>query len=309
MFSSSKWVGKSALVTLLFLFEAPLWAETDPVIEPENEGQGDVQGEGEIQGAVVEEESLGGMVMAEEGEEAPRRWSMDYFGIFYGPSLQKPNSYQPTPSGERDLSRPLELRNYLGASYRLSEAISVTPTLFWSWYPVHGHRLEMHDPFIRISHDRLIDTVSMNWYSDVRIHFPVTGPSRSRDLLAGVQMFHAWSWIVGDSPFTVSLYGSGRYNYFGKQGFGNDLELYIAPHVAYQALPNLAFTLLYEFGARHEFGQKAFQLEADGSDLEPGIRWHVTQSLMLNPYLNLYPAEGMSLRSTSVGFTVAWTIL
>lgn len=244
----------------------------------------------------------------EEGEPSP--FFIQYHGIFFGPALKNPNAYQPTPTGGRDSNFPVQFKNFLGMGYQLSDQIAITPTAHWVWRPVMGQKLILMDPFLRISHSQLIATDHWNLYGDVRFHFGVSPHSRENDDLGGIQTFQALSFVPDDEgEIVMSLYGSARYHFFGKQGRGLDLELYLAPHLAVQIVPNLAFTLLYEMQAVHPFGARPGTLDNDGADLQLGLNWEVNSELNLNPYVNLYPGQNMSLRSSSLGMTMSWKIL
>ncbi|MCM2321911.1 MAG: hypothetical protein NDJ90_01470 [Oligoflexia bacterium] len=245
-----------------------------------------------------------------EAVATPRRkkYNLLYYSIFYGPSLKGASRYQPDSRGVPDPDRPVQLRNYLGIAMNLTDALSVIPTGQFTWEASGNSRLALRDPFLRISHSKLINTEYVNLYGDVRFHFPVTTISRENDMLAGVQSFQALTWQVGRSPVAMTLFGSVRYNYFGKQGYGNDFEGYLAPFLSYQLRNNLSFTLLYEMEGSHFFGNRPGQFTSLGSDLEPGFNWEITPNLAVNPFLNVYPQE-LSLRSSSVGMTLYWVML
>lgn len=234
------------------------------------------------------------------------RFSMFYYGIFNGPPLQGKLSLQGTPDGVQDEDLPVQLKNWLGITYHLDNGYSITPTLYWLYTPVRGQRFEMLDPFVRFSNSKIIDNEWFNWYGDVRLHFPISNASRFSDLLAAIQTFHALTFLIGDS-FMASLYTSFRYNYFGGQGIGNDVEIYFAPYLSYDVSERVSVTALYEMGASHFFGD-SLGLKGDGSNLQPGVTWKVSNSVMLNPYLNLYPSDNLSFRTTSFGMSVTWNL-
>ncbi|MEK7398626.1 MAG: hypothetical protein AAB116_16965, partial [Candidatus Poribacteria bacterium] len=218
-----------------------------------------------------------------QADVASRSFWLNYFGIFYGPSVTHPSGYQPTPSGEKDLFNPIILKNYLSLGYEFSEKLSISGTAYWLWRPVMGQQFIMRDPYIRLGLDQIIHTGGWNLYADARVHFPVTLASRDNDLLAAFQSFQVLTFQVAN--LTIGTYNSIRYNYFGKQGFGNDLELYLGPNLYFRMRDNLSLTLLYEVLVSHAFGERPFVFSNDGTNLSPGVAWDVTPNFYLNPYI------------------------
>jgi len=233
-----------------------------------------------------------------------------YFAIFYGPGIQSPSAYQPTPYGAKDLDRPILLKNFASVSYNVTSEIAITPTAYWSYAAGAGQGVGFRDPFLRVSDSSIYkNEYGTNWYTDVRFHFPITQLSRDADLRAGFQNFNVVSQDIQGTRFGLGFYLSERVNFYGNQGNGNDLELYAAPNLSYQFSPTVAALVLYEMQGSHAFGQQAFHFNNDGTDLEPGVVWNITPSLMLNPYLNFTTGGAVSLKSTSIGALVSLSLL
>ena len=286
-------------ILLLFVFTASLsYAEEEVVVEA-SDVDSDSSSSGQSEQNI---ESVNGL-------DSERLFNAYYYAVLNGPALEDPSIYQPRLDGEKDLDRPVVLKNYLSVGYNFTDAISVAGTAFWTWQPGPGKQFILRDPFVRVSHNSLVSFGNLNLYADLRVHFPVTTLSRESDLLAGFQTFQVLSYEFPEAKLLVGLYGSARTNIFGKQGVGNDWEFYLAPNINYQALPNLAVNLVYEMGASHAFRDRTFHYTSDGTDLQPGVTWDVTPYLTLNPYLNLLPSDGIKLKNTSLGFFVSWKII
>lgn len=239
-----------------------------------------------------------------------RKFSAYYYALLYGPPVKNPtSSLHPQPNGKLDPSKRVQLRNYIGLTYHLNEKIGITPTAFWTVQAGPVKNFAIQDPFVRVSYNSILSSEWFNWYGDVRFHLPISTGSRENDLLAGVQTFHAFSYLFGESGFNAAIYTGVRLNSFGKYGYGNDVEVYFAPFAAYQLTDNLALSLLYEMGASHGFGDPLGKIYSDGTNVQPGVIWDITPSLSFNPYLNFYPADGFNLRSTSLGMTLSWTFI
>lgn len=235
---------------------------------------------------------------------------LQYYGVLFGPGLKHTSAYQPTPSGGVDRNFPVQMKNFLGLGYQFTDSISLTPTAYWVWRPVMGQNLTLMDPFIRLANTQLINTHHFNLYGDLRVHFGVSSHSRQNDYITGFQTFQALSFVPDeDGQVILSLYGSARYNVFGKQGRGSDVELYLAPHLSVQVVPSIAFTLLYEMQAVHPFGARVGTLDNDGTDLQLGVAWELSPTVNLNPYVNVYPGDTLSLESSSFGMTLSWKMI
>jgi hypothetical protein len=237
------------------------------------------------------------------------RFGVNYFLIFYGPSIGEPSSLQPKPDGTPDPDRPLLIKNFGTLSYAVSRDVGISGTIYWMHQPVLGQVITMRDPYVRVSHDRLIKTDNLTLYGDARVHFGLSDFARSNDLLTGFQTFQVLTYDIPGSRLQLGTYGSARLNVYGSQGFGPDVELYVGPNLSYRLGPTVELTLLYEAGMSHFFGDPAGRFYNDGTDLEPGVRWQITPTLMVNPYLNLYTGDRVNLASTSFGMMLNWTLL
>ncbi len=238
----------------------------------------------------------------------PKLLNMNYYGIFYGPSLGEFGSYQAGPVGP-DHDRPILLKNFLNVGHSFNQDISLYGSAYWLWQPVENKGMQLMDPFLRLSYNSIFYKNGFNLYGDVRAHFPVTSFSRDCDMLFGLQTFEALTYEVPASRFTLGLYTSQRTNFFGEYGLGNDLELYFAPNINYQLSRTVTLTLMYEYQKSHFFGMAPFHFYGDETDIAPGLSWDVTPNLMVNPYFNIQTTKEVSLRSTSFGMMVNLNLL
>jgi hypothetical protein len=238
-----------------------------------------------------------------------RVW-LNYYGIYYGSSVTSPNRYQTGPYRQKDPNRPVFLKNFVTAGFDLSDQYAIAATGYFTYVPSAPEKqFQMQDPSLRIANNSLLNIGGFNWYGDARVHFAVSDNSRLNDLLVGFQSFHYFSYTFDDSRWSPGIYASARYNIYGKMGVGNDLDLYLAPSLNYSISDKLALTFLYEMGASHTYGADAGVLDSEGTDFQPGVLWHITPSLEVNPYLNIYTGGRIALDNTSFGMTLSWMML
>lgn len=235
---------------------------------------------------------------------------LNYTNILYGPSLQSPSSFLPSSDGKPDTNRPIFMKNFLSASYRLNQNWALTASAYWLYRPVLGQSLTMQDPFVRISDAAIVHTAwGLNLYGDLRVHMGVTSASRDANYITGFQNFNYLTFQPDNGRLILALRASARYNVFGKNGYGPDAEFYLAPEANFRMSSKVALTLLYEMGADHQVGDKFNYLTNDGTDLEPGFEWDPTPDIVVNPYLTLLTGGKVNLASTSVGMFFTWTFL
>jgi hypothetical protein len=201
------------------------------------------------------------------------------------------------------------MKNFLSLAYGLDERWAITATGYWWYRPVLGQELTMQDPFVRVSNASVFKTDwGLNLYSDLRVHAGVSPASRDATMVAGVQNFDYLTYQPGNGRTVLALRASARQNFFGKRGFGPDVELYLAPEANYRVSPQFALTVLYEMGCSHQLGDRWGYFTNDGTDLEPGFEWDPLPNLTVNPYLILQTGGRISWNSTSVGMFLSWNI-
>jgi hypothetical protein len=228
-----------------------------------------------------------------------------YTGIFYGPSISKPTSFQPTEDGSQDPDRPVMLKNFAGLGYNITDHVRVTPTAYWQWLPTGGGAYSVQDPFVKLSDDSIASFGGFNLYGDVRYHAPISNFSQAADITGSYQSVQVATYVPEGSRWMFSLLGSERVYTYGPKGYGNDLELYIAPNVGYQVSPKVQLTMLYETNLVHEYGTNPGTIEGDGTDFQPGVSIDITNTINFHPYLSIYPSS-VSLASTGVGALLYW---
>lgn len=225
-----------------------------------------------------------------------------YFGVLYGPPIQSISALQ-----GRD-GTPLNIRNFLSWSTRIDPETKLGITASWNWRPVFGQDLTLRDPFLKIAKPSAWSSGDLEWYTDLRLHLPVTAASRQRDLWLGIQSFNSFDWSTSQGG--AGIYASVRYNQLGALGVGDEWEFYVAPHVHWQALSNVSVGALLEWGGGAPFeAESAGIIFSDGFSLEPGISWDVTRRLNLSPYLDIplgSTQENGLPTQTTLGLTGSW---
>ena len=220
-----------------------------------------------------------------------------YYGVFFGPSAQALQSLQSDGT-------PVYLRNFLSWNHALDAQTRVGVSVSWNWRPVLGQDWTLRDPFLKISKPTAWQRGDWSWYTDLRLHLPVTEASRNRDLWAGIQSFNSFDWET--TAGGAGIYASLRRNVLGTQGEGDEWEFYVAPHAQWQAFRTLSIGTLLEWDGGTPFGEDSRVIYSDGWNLQPGLSWDASPQLNLSPFLNL-PLSPDS-QGASLGVTLSWKI-
>ena len=233
--------------------------------------------------------------------------TVDYFNIFYGPSVKKLSPYQSDANGHPDPERPISTKNFLSVGTPLSEDVLLSGTVYWNWRMVKGHKLALGDPYLRLAHESLVNSPVFNLYADLRVHFGISDASRSNDMLTGLQSFHIADFNFG--RWMIGTYTYVRKNFFGNEGVGNEVELYVGPHINYRASESFTFSMLVEMSSVQLHGDRLSRFINDTMNLQPGFIWQLSQRLVVNPYLTVNASDHISLATTSLGLTLNWQII
>jgi hypothetical protein len=242
------------------------------------------------------------------------QWSLQYFGLFAGPSVRGLSPQQPTRQGFPDPNRPVQIRNFHTLDYLTDPNLGfgLSATALWTANPWDESRqTEVGDPYLRAYFLNLLpegpETLPLYWYVDLRWHPGVSPYSRDTDQLFGLQLFQALTWAPRESRWMTAFYLSLRRNQFGEEGLGYDGEAFLAPAISYRVSGPLQASLMVQFPLFHRRGQTPSQWETTGLDLEPGLSWDLSPQLNFSPYLTV-PVSGSAApsRGTAFGFTLNW---
>ncbi|RYZ61729.1 MAG: hypothetical protein EOP09_19605 [Proteobacteria bacterium] len=111
---------------------------------------------------------------------------------------------------------------------------------------------------------------------------------------------------------TASVLGAfTEAKYYGGEIRQNDktFKVWAMPYVNYELSDDWAFTLGYEMEAKHNKGHALLAFDNVNTDLQPGVRYWVTRKLFINPYVNIYTSQKMTLANTYVGAIISASIL
>lgn len=193
-------------------------------------------------------------------------------------------------------SDPIAFESKITAAYALSEMWSMGPEIPFAASPVLGGSLAVGVPLLKITYkpphlrSGLHVSLPVAWQYPLNLRF---SPSVRYDLP------HTRWTVGGFSEFKTYLIPSTK-------TFRADLE----PFVAYWLRRGIALSLLGELEVRHNVGDTfPFDLTLQTLNLQPGVVVMFSPDSFLNPYLQIFPLQGLTLDHMAVGANLTLTLL
>ena len=235
-------------------------------------------------------------------------FTADYIGLFGGGALSDlGGSYSPGPNGKPNTATPQQLENYVGASYKISDTLKVGPRAHFYYSPVQGKNITMFDPLLQITNTDLYSRGNFKLSGYARAYLPVTAESTDSGRQIQFRFLLNPNYDVPHTRLTIGAYTYAQPASFSRFDDKNTtFTAYFAPYLNYQLTRTVAITSLYEMAAvrMQRQGGGLADFNNGGTDFEPGVNWDVSPNLSLNPYLNFYTGNQVSMDSTSINMLI-----
>jgi hypothetical protein len=145
---------------------------------------------------------------------------------------------------------------------------------------------------------------------DARFYTPIGDMASYWDVYTGFRTSQYSFYSIPKSNWAVGAYTYYRVWVYGPHGHGfrNDMEIYFSPFANYRFNSALSFTLwsdILQLG--HQYGTP-WGFSNLPCDVQPGIKWDISPSLNVNPYLNFIPSH-LAWDAIDVGLVVNAAIL
>jgi hypothetical protein len=246
--------------------------------------------------------------------------SASFVTSFKGPALSDPLApYAPAPDGQRGTDAIL-FENLLTSGYKLSDVLTLGPSVAFLVTPVFGKEFTLLDPYLKLSHSKVMSTENFNLAASVRIYAPLSSKSQANGYITNLRSDQSMSYTIPNSRFSLGLNTfialpiakkAVVTNSTGKVTTLNSTTVYAGPNVSYQITPSLAATLLAEMGASRQYGAglTEFNARTDYTNLAPGMSWDILPGMNLSPYLNIPIGYRIAADTTTLGCDFVWKFL
>jgi hypothetical protein len=116
-------------------------------------------------------------------------------------------------------------------------------------------------------------------------------------------------YLIPQSNFKVGAWTEAK-SYLGVTQ-GKAFKLYAAPYVGYSLSDSLALNVGYEMEADHYPipGISSLDFKSYQTDLQPGVVWNITPHIMVNPYVQLFTGNKVTLDNSALGAVISATLL
>ena len=219
------------------------------------------------------------------------RFDLKYLGIFDGPSVIYPSKYMPDSEGRPDLSRPIQLTNYLMAGYKISTDFTVGSLLTFGYYPfLENSEFMIFDPAVRFTHRGLFKSENFKMIADLRIFVPTTSTSKKLEMVTALQSFQMTEYSFPHSRWTIGSLSSLKLGiYTTKDLKVQNWSIYLAPNVNYYFNDNVSLSL-FSGATVSQYSQKgSSHLEIEDPYLGPGANISVGDIFTFSPALVVPP--------------------
>jgi hypothetical protein len=234
-------------------------------------------------------------------------FTADYLGLFTGGSLSNPGgSYSPGTDGKPNPATPQQVENYVSASYKISDTLKVGPRAHFYYSPVQAKNITMFDPLLQITSTDLYSRGNFKLSGYARAYIPVTAESTDAGRQIQLRFLLNPNYDIPHTRFTTGFYAYAQPASFSRFSEKNTtFTAYLAPYLNYQLTRTVSITSLYEMAAvRAQRQGDLTSFNNGGTDFEPGVNWDVSPNISINPYLNIYTGNQISMDSTSINMLI-----
>ena len=194
---------------------------------------------------------------------------------------------------------------YVSAAYQLTPGFRPGFAIPFNVLPAASDALQFKPIYFGILDMKILEEGNFSFHADLRIYTPLGDIAQAQDVRSGIRTTQTMIYRVPGSNWTLGSVTYFRVWMYGPKGTGyrNDVEIYFSPFADYRISKTFYATLwtdVLQLGLQHG-GKGGFSNLP--VDLQPGVRWEVTPSFSLNPYLNFIPAR-LRLDTVNVGLIV-----
>ncbi len=217
------------------------------------------------------------------------------------------DAYQPGVDGAADATSPQSIEGLVTAGYKFDKdnSLNIVPHFFvfpgknegspGIKSPSVGLDAQMLDPAIQFTRANLINSDGFKLKLSSYVFLPVTSNELRRTAVAtALEQAFNLSYDAPSTRLTLGWYGYLK-GYIASADSPDNVRSYKlvgAPYANYQLTPKLAATVWVDLiGSIRQRGSEGFiaGMQNSDADIEPGFNWDITDTISLNPFLNIYP--------------------
>jgi hypothetical protein len=153
---------------------------------------------------------------------------------------------------------------------------------------------------------KTIDSNGFRLATSLNFQLPTSDGSRNRHLDWALKATpYLWYILPANTAFKIGSWTEEKF-YSGVTS-GKVFNLYAEPYISYDVSDRFSWILGYEMEYSHFKGGNGFvPVERD---IQPGFGWSVTKEFFVNPYLQIFPFDTISWRTTGIAVFFGMRIL
>jgi hypothetical protein len=226
---------------------------------------------------------------------------VNLFSIYHGAPIQDMGSPRTIDrNGRPDKKVAINFDSTLSAAYTFTGSsygfgIDVPFLLI----PVMGEGFVIGDVGARVFDSKLVNAGPLTVSMPLSFQLPTSESSKAKGLDFATSLSPIVRYVVPQSNFTLGSFTSVKH-YAGVRS-GKQLKVWAQPFVMYRLSEAFALNVAYEMEWHHIKGVQGVKLTTHQDDLMLGFTWNISKKTFINPYLQVFTTDKVSLANTAVG--------
>jgi opacity protein-like surface antigen len=229
----------------------------------------------------------------------------NYFATYHGASLDDMGAnYTLDHMGKRTTS-PNSRINFDGdvtAAYLVTKNIGIGAYIPFLLVPAPGQHFVLGDVGAKIFDRHTVTGGGFNLATNLMIQAPTNDYSKLRGMDLALKTTPSIRYNIPHSNFAVGSWTEMK-AYLGVN-FDKTFKLWAGPYVSYNFSDSFALNVEYEMEADHYKNKPTFDFTNYQTDLMPGVVWNITPRFMVNPYVQLFTGNKVTLENSALGAVI-----
>ncbi|MBI1860593.1 MAG: hypothetical protein HYR96_06725 [Deltaproteobacteria bacterium] len=181
--------------------------------------------------------------------------------------------------------------NLVTLGYQINSTFRPGIGVPFNFLPITRDVIQVKPIYVGLTDFTILEAGNLTVHGDARVYLPIGDVAALQDVRTGFRASQLVLYRIPDSNWLVGSSSYVRTYKYGDNGngFRPDLEVFVSPFASYRMTDRLYAVLWADvLQLTHSYGEGVGLTNAL-MDIQPGIRWDVTESIQVNPYVNIIP--------------------
>jgi hypothetical protein len=170
-----------------------------------------------------------------------------------------------------------------------------------------GQHFILGDVGVKAFNRKTLNFGGFNLYTNIILQAPTSDSSQGRHQKFAIKTTPNVRYTIPHSDIKLGAWTEAK-AYLGVSK-GKTFKLYAAPYVNYSLSDNFSLNLEYEMEAHHFLGAQTLDFTNYQTDLQPGFVWNITKHILVNPYVQLFTGNKITVENSGLGAIFSATLL